>query len=95
MGLHDCRAANLAPECSLVDDAPHIERVVVAQHCLPLHAYFDPALNLIAARVRQATPDHSACVVFGLKQARHEQRFVVPHAVRFTLEADVSRVVLR
>ena len=95
MGLHDRCAANLAPERGFVDDAPQIERVVVAQYRLSFHAHFDPALNLIAARVRQATPDHSACVVFGLKQARHEQRFVVPHAVRFTLEADVSRVVLR
>ena len=53
-------------------DAPQVERAVVVQQRLSLHAHFDPALNFVAAPVREAATDDGARVVLGLEKARDE-----------------------
>jgi hypothetical protein len=74
--VHDVATTNAAMHDPFVQNAPQVRRIILQQHLLALQSRSDLFVDSLIGCVWLGTPQHRACVLFGLEQAGNEQRLV-------------------
>jgi hypothetical protein len=85
---HDLRAADDPAQSALVQDGPHLRRVLPVQDFLTGHPRLGPPVDLVFRR-QGAQPDHRAGVFLDLQQAGNELQLVLADEGGGGLKAEV------
>ena len=72
LGAHHRAAAQWPPQHCLVHHRPHLRRLRVREHVLPLEPHAHPAVDLLGRRRLVAEQGDGAGIALGLEQAVHE-----------------------